>query len=608
MRCQIDRCEKCVSRLGCWARWTVWVVLFVCFSTAANADNIFDDNWTPPKRTEKGPETTVVPTRPNSTPVTPAPPVVPPVDKAPAATKPPLIQPPAAELAPLRRAVPAKADQDRSRKLMKEVFAQQLSDRSTAARRKLAQELLSEAGKITDNPVDQFVLLSAAVQAAREAGSAPLCFEAADGMAKSFDVDGLAVRTEAALKMPFAADPPDVAAENVRAGMELLDELLEVGDFVSATRLGSLLQKASASNASQRTVVQQRVKEIADLRLAHDRFFMQRDKLKSAPDDPAANLAVGNYYAFVKRQWDLALPFLAKGSNAAVKAAVTLEQSRPKSADQLIATGDAWWDAGEKEAATAPGRAAMHGRAAYFYGQALDGGGVTGLSRTRLEKRVEVARKSDPSPSGGITRPQNVLLWRGGGPAEREMYKAIAEGRVREVSKADTAAVLADSATYANYTIVVFSTNRWRETPAEDITETAQHALQEFVRNGGDLIFFEQFAMTNMSIVDGLFGIKTNGGPQGAFVEDAELRSKLQDAGYTDLMLQSVHFYNTYNQLPERTRILLRAGGNHAPAAVVVPFGKGRLILVGTNWDKLEEKLNEALLQVIYHPKAAKPQ
>jgi hypothetical protein len=110
-----------------------------------------------------------------------------------------------------------------------------------------------------------------------------------------------------------------------------------------------------------------------------------------------------------------------------------------------------------------------------------------------------------------------------------------------------------------------------------------------------------------MSIIDGMFGIKTNGGPTGALVEDAELNAKLQEAGYNDLMLQSLHFYNTYNKLPEGTRILLRgADAKHSPTAVVAPFGKGRLILVGTTWDKLEEKVNQAILQVIYRYKTPK--
>jgi len=86
-----------------------------------------------------------------------------------------------------------------------------------------------------------------------------------------------------------------------------------------------------------------------------------------------------------------------------------------------------------------------------------------------------------------------------------------------------------------------------------------------------------------MSIIDAMFGIKTNGGPTGALVEDAELNAKLQEAGYNDLMLQSLHFYNTYNKLPEGTRILLRGGdAKHSPTAVVVPFGNLRPIVSGS--------------------------
>jgi len=110
-----------------------------------------------------------------------------------------------------------------------------------------------------------------------------------------------------------------------------------------------------------------------------------------------------------------------------------------------------------------------------------------------------------------------------------------------------------------------------------------------------------------MKIIDNLFGFKTGGGPTGAIVDNAELKARLDEAGYNDLMLQSVQFYNSYLQLPEGTHVLLRSGKNSVPTGVVIPFGRGRLIMIGTTWDKMEVKLNEAFLQVIYGSKAAKP-
>jgi hypothetical protein len=587
------------------ARLCVWVGLLAGAGAARGVDNIFDDNWTPPKRVEKAPANPPA-ARPG---VTPAPKPSPTPENPPATKVEPTRTTPAETpgdtAASGRRAVPAKAEQDRSRKLLKDVFAAQLADRSPAARRKLAQALMAEASKTSDNPVDQFVLLAAAVKAGREAGSIALSFEAADEMAKSFDVDGLALRTETALKTPLTSAPPDAAAENLRAGMELLDELVAAEDFVSAARLTSILQRAAANAPLQRGVLQQRLKEVAELRLAHDRFLLQREKLKTSPDDPVANLAVGGYYAYVKNQWDVALPYLAKGNNALVKRAIAAEEAHPKTPDQLIATGDAWWDAGEKEAASAPGRGAMRRRAASFYGKALEGAEVTGLNRTRLEKRLELAGAGESM--GGVTRPQSVLLFRGGGKAEEESFKAIADGRVRIVQGAETTAALADPGTYTNYTMIVIGTNRWRGLSPDLVTEQARHSLQEFVRGGGDLIFFEQFAMTNMSIIDNLFGFKTGGGPTGAIVENAELKARLDEAGYNDVMLESVQFYNSYLQLPEDAHVLLRSGKNRVPTGVVIPFGRGRLIMIGTTWDKLEEKLNEAFLQVIYRPSPSKP-
>lgn len=584
------------------ARLCVWLGLLAGAGFAWGVDNIFDDNWTPPKRVEKAPE------KPAAPGVTPAPkpsptPANPPATKV-EPTRPTPPEAPA-EGTSERHAIPAKADQDRSRKLLKEVFAGQLADHSPAARRKLALSLMAEASKLTDNPVDQFVLLGAAVKAGREAGSIALSFDAADKMAKSFDVDGLALRTETALKTPLTSAPPDAAAENLRAGMELLDELVAAEDYVSVARLTPILQRAAANAPLQRGVLQQRLKEVAELRLAHDRFLLQRDKLKTAPNDPVANLAVGGYYAYVKNQWEEALPYLQKGNNALVKRAIAAEEAHPKTPDQLIAAGDAWWDAGEKEPASAPGRGAMRRHAASFYGEALQGQEVTGLNRTRLEKRVEIAGTGDTP--GGVKRSQSVLLFRGGGKAEEEAFDAIADGRVRVVQGAETTAALADPGTYTNYTIIVIGMNRWRGLSPDQVTEQARHSLQEFVRGGGDLVFFEQFAATNMKIIDTLFGFKTGGGPTGAIVENAELKTRLADAGYNDVMLESVQFYNSYLELPEDAHILLRSGKNRVPTAVVIPFGRGRLIMIGTTWDKLEEKLNQAFLQVVYRLNPSKP-
>lgn len=44
-------------------------------------------------------------------------------------------------------------------------------------------------------------------------------------------------------------------------------------------------------------------------------------KLAEKPDDPEANLTLGKYLAFVKGDWEGAIPHLSMGSDAILKAA-----------------------------------------------------------------------------------------------------------------------------------------------------------------------------------------------------------------------------------------------------------------------------------------------
>lgn len=98
----------------------------------------------------------------------------------------PRVTPP--EVAPvpptIRRPVPSKAEQAATRKVLKEVFAEQLADRSISARQKLTEALTGQAGKSAERPVEQFVLLGAAMDAGAEAANLPLAFEAGDLMAE----------------------------------------------------------------------------------------------------------------------------------------------------------------------------------------------------------------------------------------------------------------------------------------------------------------------------------------------------------------------------------------------------------------------------------------
>jgi hypothetical protein len=83
-------------------------------------------------------------------------------------------------------------------------------------------------------------------------------------------------------------------------------------------------------------------------------------------------------------------------------------------------------------------------------------------------------------------------------------------------------------------------------------------------------------------------------------VANPELRAKIQSAGLIK-SLASVHFYNAYRNLPDKSIVLLRGDDAEAlPTAAIVPIGKGRLILFGTAIDPTDRALDVALLEFIY--------
>jgi hypothetical protein len=281
--------------------------------------------------------------------------------------------------------VPGKAEQAAVRKMMKEVFADQLADRSIAARRKLTAALMVQVEKSADAPTDQFVLLAAAVDAAEEGVDLAAACAAADRMAEIFDVDGLGVKAAAAIKMGPRSAIPDSAAANVESALELSRDLARENDYATAARVCGALQPAAARDVGLRTQLQQRQRELVIEREMAERFERDLARLKETPNDPSANLSAGRYACLVRGEWDGGLAMLAKGSDAKLKALASRELTRPNDPDDACAIGDAWWDLATKQA-DAPSRAAMSAHAATIYERAVDG--MSGLRKAQVEKRL----------------------------------------------------------------------------------------------------------------------------------------------------------------------------------------------------------------------------
>ncbi|MDB5323141.1 MAG: hypothetical protein JWN40_4772 [Phycisphaerales bacterium] len=266
-----------------------------------------------------------------------------------------------------------------------------MADRTITGRRTLARTLLDAVAHTADNPVDQYALLGGAINAAKDGADVRICFKAADLLAATFEVDGLATKTKATLTMPLRADSPMNTTENARAALELLDTLIAAEDFVSATKLSAILKPIASTDPAVADLIQRRTKDIEMLRAQRDRVAPHLEKLKTMPDDPAANLVVGTYYCFTRGAWAQGLPMLAKSSDADLKKLALEELSGSKTPADAERLGDAWWKVGERQAETIRVKTWQH--AAAFYRRALDSS--TGLRRVLLEKRIAQAPPPD---------------------------------------------------------------------------------------------------------------------------------------------------------------------------------------------------------------------
>jgi hypothetical protein len=381
--CAIKNLSRC-RPFACCVIAPAIVLLAVAWAAADKS--IFDDDWTPPPRS--GPATPAPTTRP--IPVVPIP--APPSAGAPRIVRPsqvpvtPVLPPavPAPRIGSLpaaRYPVPAVADQAKSRRLMAEAFSKELADSSPAARRTLARKLLQEAAKISDAPTDQFVVLGGAIQSAVEAADLPLALEAADQLADSYDLDGLSLKASVALKMPPKAYAAN--ADNVPAGLALLDPLESAEDFTTASRLVTLLQQVPGVEPLLRTALPEHVKGIDELRAARDRLGPVLQKLKAAPNDPSANLAVGRYTALLRGDWEQGLPLLAKGNDPTLAALAKAALAEPADADARAALAGGWWDLAQSSIGRA--KTTLLARAADDYREAMPG--LSGLGTVVAEKR-----------------------------------------------------------------------------------------------------------------------------------------------------------------------------------------------------------------------------
>jgi WD40 repeat protein len=302
---------------------------------------------------------------------------------------------------------PSKEEQEKAAKTVKELFEKDLDKAkgNSTALKELAAVILKE-GRATNAEGDaplRFAAFVLARDVASEAGDHTLALEAIAELAQGFKVDTSAMKAEALAAAAKTAEGKEANTSLAEAALQMVEEALENDNYKAA--LGLLATAQTAAINAKSLALASRVKKINDevkaTQKEFDRVKPFLEKLQSSPDNKEANLEAGKYYALLKGNFEKGLPLLIKGGDEALKSLAEKDLAKPKLTKKRIELADAWNTLGDKD--KGPFRKNLLRRALYWYTEALTDPDVTGLSRVRMERRVEEIAKEYPIGPASIS-------------------------------------------------------------------------------------------------------------------------------------------------------------------------------------------------------------
>jgi hypothetical protein len=300
---------------------------------------------------------------------------------------------------PTQPAIPDAASQAKAEKVVRQIYQKEFADRTAAGMTRLMGLLAAQAGKSDGDPAERFVLLRDVRELAIAAGNMSQAMGAVDSLDQLFQIDGPEMRIAV-----FTAVLPKLKGPELESGSDqglgLLERLMDTSETAQASRLMPIVQ-ASVHRGTD-PVLKQRLKNDELLMSECVRGNAALQRLKDAPDDPAANLAAGQYRCLVMGDWEKGLPLLAKGSDARLKALALLETSNPSDSAKQLQLANDWFDFSEKQTPLLKTKARQH--AGQWYRACVPQ--LTGLSQVMAQKRLGELGVAEPAPA----RPNPTII------------------------------------------------------------------------------------------------------------------------------------------------------------------------------------------------------
>ncbi len=382
------------------------------FATKATPIEVTPEKTTPPP--ERPPDDNPPPAQPpDDTPppekppkeITPPPETVPGEDPTPPSTAPAV--------------APSETVRQENLEALRSILAEDYrkADHNRDDKLALVENLLELADGANSDPAGRFVMLTEALRLAGESGELTIAGKAIEMLTAGYRVDHLQLQQETFERLQRATIDDQTRQAVVRQGLDLAAEALEADLFAEAEQLvGDARQLALKVVAVQAKVdPRQQAESLAtSIRLTKrmwEKCAGAFEVVRQRPDDPDANLTVGRYLCFVRRDWPRGLSHLAKGSDLALKSLARDDSARPTGALDVLNVGDRWWNLADTLELKVEQKAAR-GRAGYWYEKALPAlkklATRNKVVELRVEKRVaEIAGATSGSsdPSDPATRP-----------------------------------------------------------------------------------------------------------------------------------------------------------------------------------------------------------
>ncbi len=251
----------------------------------------------------------------------------------------------------------------------------------------LSGALVAEADK-TGKTAEKWALLQQALELAVASGSLDAGEQVVARMTEVFRLDERLVRAE--LLTQFAVRPrPEFADSIALACLKDARSAAASGDVNNAKKLLGIGQGV-ARKSRNNGVIAQFKEAYTELRVvekaAQDLKSLQA-KYQANPTDRQASLDLGRHYCFIRKEWNLGLPLLAKGDDPELAQLATADLATSNAPGATVAAADAWLQWAQKQKGTT--RDAASGHAVDLYAAVRTK--LDGLERTRVEKRIQEA-------------------------------------------------------------------------------------------------------------------------------------------------------------------------------------------------------------------------